>query len=200
MRAHRITTRGPGGHDRQAATQTRSRSSAGIVQDDMGCMNLNFMSAGSRPACRDGQARAPPRPRTLSARLARQQPHRAVAVGLASLLTDQHVLARGCSRVNECRGSAEAKLHTEHGSGLLNDNGNWLRSAPPEPDGANEEHNDILFFALTVTETCSREQEKRPVAANLLDKQGGVTTKSTCSGRPPQRSCCSGGVRAVSAT
>jgi len=96
-------------------------------------MKLNFMSAGSRPASRDGQDRATPRQRTLSARLARQQPHRAVAVGLASLITDKHVLAGGCSRVNECRSSAEARLHTEHGSGLLNDHANWLRSAPPEP-------------------------------------------------------------------
>ena len=40
---------------------------------------------------------------------------------------------QGCSRVTECRGSAEARLHTEHGSGLLNDHANWLRSAPPEP-------------------------------------------------------------------
>ena len=106
-------------------------------------MKLNFMSAGSRPACRDGQDRAPPRQRTLSARLARQQPHRAVAVGLASLITDKHVLAGGCSRVNECRSSAEARLHTEHGSGLLNDHANWLRPAPPEPRA---EKTEIPFF------------------------------------------------------
>ena len=48
--------RGPGGHHRQAANQTRSRSSAGFVQNVIGCMNLTFMSAGSRPACRDGQS------------------------------------------------------------------------------------------------------------------------------------------------
>ena len=167
-------------------------------------MKLNFMSAGWRPACRDGQDRAPPRQRTLSARLARQQPHRTVAVGLASLITDKHVLAGGCSRVNECRGSAEARLHTEHGSGLLNDHANWLRSAPPEPRTVPTKSETALrFFALTVTENEGNRlnlQKRWPVAANFLDKQGGVTTKSTCSGRPPQRSCCSGGVRAVSAT
>ena len=109
-------------------------------------MNLNFMSAGSRPACRDGQSSSSAAARTLSARLARQQPHRAVAVGLASLITDKHVLAGGCSRANECRSSAEARLHTEHGSGLLNDHANWLRSATPEPRTVPTKSETALHF------------------------------------------------------
>ena len=55
--------------------------------------------------------------------------------------------------MNECRGSAEARLHTEHGSGLLNDHANWLRSAPPEPRTVPTKSETALhFFALTVTE------------------------------------------------
>ena len=42
-------------------------------------------------------------------------------------------LAKGRTSRWECRGSAEARPHTEHGSGLLNDHTNWLRPAPPEP-------------------------------------------------------------------
>ena len=49
----------------------------------------------------------------------------------------------------EYRDSAEARPHTEHGSGLLNDHTNWLRPAPPEPRTApTKSTTTFVFFFL----------------------------------------------------
>ena len=40
----------------QQMANVSCRSSGGFVQNVIGCMNLTFLSAGSRPACRDGQS------------------------------------------------------------------------------------------------------------------------------------------------
>ena len=44
----------------------------------------------------------------------------------------------------------------------------------PSPGSVNEEHNDISLFGQNknLLKSCSREQEKRPVAAQILDNRG----------------------------
>ena len=90
--------------------------------------------------------------------------------------TESGRLAKGRTSRWECRGSAEARPHTEHGSRLLNDHTNWLRPAQPEPKTAPTSTTTFLL------KSCSREQEKRPVAAKFWTNRGGNsgTTKACC--------------------
>ena len=80
-----------------------------------------------------GKAGAPPRPHTHVGQAGRQQPRRALHLWGQGHQAGQRLLAKGRPSRWECRGSAEARPHTERGSGLLNDRTNWLRPAPPEP-------------------------------------------------------------------
>ena len=106
---------------------------SGFDDDECNCKNLTVLLTLSRPA-RPWWPKLELRrgPVHMSARLAGNNPAEPFICGPGHQ-AGQRLLAKGRPSRWECRGSAEARPHTEHGSGLLNDHTNWLRLAPPEP-------------------------------------------------------------------
>ena len=162
--------RGPGGQRRQAASQTRSRSSGGFVQNVIGCMNITFLSAGSRPACRDGQssssAAAPyicrpgwhsSNPQSRGVGLA-WPPHKAAGLGMAALVS-----------------SVGARLKPGHtrnmALGCSTTTPTGTPAPPPEPRMAPTKSTTTFRFFGEIT-TGSRET----ACCSIFDQQG-ITTE-----------------------
>ena len=145
------------GHQRRHVFRRRGRSSRPFVQDfqPQGVV-LSTCSTPARPWW--AKLELLRGPVHMSARLAGNNPAEPFICGPGHQ-AGQRLLAKGRPSRWECRGSAEARPHTERGSGLLNDRTDWLRPAPPEPRTAPTK-STTTFRCLDKTTFGNRKQPK----------------------------------------
>ena len=177
VHAHRCATRAwraaSSGH-----ILDKSSPFAKVVAHLLLIVNLALRAAGSRPSCRHGQAAALPRPSTLSARLARQKPRRAVGGNLAQASSQSGWSGQGCSHsIQSVEEAAAAAPHRAWPWPLTPAQPHPVRPLPERPEAT--VHAPSLFSKFA-RKSCCRKTGKQPAAH--FEEQG-ITTESTSSER-----------------